>query len=118
VQQEKVLQKKVRQENSGRKSAIEKLWQENHSRKSAAEKPWQKKVLQKNRGRKSATEKPQQKKCCRKTVTEKSRQQNATRRKRYGFHMCSVELMNLVEVFPCKYVGCPLGSLGILVELI
>jgi hypothetical protein len=31
----------------------------------------------------------------------------------YGFHMCSVESMNLVEGFPCKYVGFPLGSLGI-----
>jgi hypothetical protein len=34
----------------------------------------------------------------------------------YGFHMCSVESMNLVEGFPCKYVGFPLGSLGLVVE--
>jgi hypothetical protein len=32
--------------------------------------------------------------------------------------MCSVEFMNLVEGFPCKSVGCPLGSLGFVVELI
>jgi hypothetical protein len=36
--------------------------------------------------------------------------------KRYGFHMCSVELMNLVEGLPCKSIGCPLGSLGLVVE--
>ena len=36
----------------------------------------------------------------------------------YGFHMCSVELMNLVESFPCKSIGFPLGSLGLAVELI
>ena len=35
----------------------------------------------------------------------------------YGFHMCSVEFMNLVEGFPCKFVGRPLESLGLVVEL-
>jgi hypothetical protein len=38
--------------------------------------------------------------------------------KRYSFHMCSVEFMNWVEGFPCKSIGCRLGSLGLVVELI
>jgi hypothetical protein len=38
--------------------------------------------------------------------------------KMYGFHMCSVEFMNLVKGFPSKSIGCPLGSLGLDVELI
>jgi hypothetical protein len=42
----------------------------------------------------------------------------ATRIKIYGFHMCSVESMNLVEGLACKSVGYPLGSLGLVVELI
>jgi hypothetical protein len=50
-------------------------------------------------------------------VTEKTWQNNATRRKRYGFHMCSVEFMNLVEGFPCKSIEFPLGSSGLVVEL-
>ena len=54
-------------------------------------------------------------------MAENSQLQNHGRRtlqeeKRYGFHMCSVELMNLVEGFPCKFVGCPLGILGLDVE--
>jgi hypothetical protein len=36
----------------------------------------------------------------------------------YGFHMCSVEFMNLVEGFPYKYVGFPFSSLGIVGELV
>jgi hypothetical protein len=61
-------------------------------------------------------------------VTKKSRQQirnnktAATKRykkkKGYGFHMCSVEFMNQVDGFPCKYVGFPLGRLWLDVELI
>jgi hypothetical protein len=94
----------VRQEN-----VVGKVRQKKCGRKIAAGK-----VRQKNRGRKSAAGKSRQK--VRKSAAEKSRQQNATRRKRYGFHMCSVELMNLVEGFPCKSVGCPLGSLGLVVE--
>ena len=39
-------------------------------------------------------------------------------KKGYGFHMCSVEFMNQFEIFPCKYVGFPLGSLWLAVELI
>jgi hypothetical protein len=89
----------VRQKNRGKKSVAGKSRQENRNRKSAVGKLWQE-----NRGRKSATKKPQQ--------------QNATRRKMYGFHMCSVEFMNQVEGLPCKYVGCPLGSLWLAVELI
>jgi hypothetical protein len=38
--------------------------------------------------------------------------------KSYGFHMCVVEYMNLVEGLPCKSIGCPLGSLGLVVKLI
>jgi hypothetical protein len=38
--------------------------------------------------------------------------------KMYGFHMCSVEFMNLVEGFPCKSIGCNPRSLGLVVELI
>jgi hypothetical protein len=38
--------------------------------------------------------------------------------KMYGFHMCSVEFMNLVEGLPYKSVGFPLGSLWLVVELI
>jgi hypothetical protein len=60
--------------------------------------------------------KSRQKMCDRKTAKEKVQQQNATRRKMYGFHMFSVELMNLVEGFPCKFVGCPLGILRLVVE--
>jgi hypothetical protein len=64
-----------------------------------------------------------QKKCGRKIAAVDSRQQNAAterykKKKRYGSHMCSVEFMNQVEGFPCKYVGCPLGSLWLVVELI
>jgi regulator of replication initiation timing len=104
------------QEKCGRKIATK------NSRKSVAEKCGRKmrkkkcrrkiaagKVWQKNRAKKCAD---------REIIVGKSRQQNATRRKRYGFHMCSVEFMNLVEGFPCKSVGCPLGSLGLVVELI
>ena len=76
------------------------------------------KSRQKNRGKKSVIEKLQPKNHSNIIVVAKSRQQNATRRKRYGFHMCSVEFMNLVEGFPCKFVGCPLGSLGLVVEFI
>jgi hypothetical protein len=76
------------------------------------------KVRQKNHGRKSATEKPWQKKCGKKITTANLQQQNATRRKMYGFHMCSGESMNMVEGFPCKSVGCPLGILGLAIELI
>jgi hypothetical protein len=65
------------------------------------------------------SEKLQHKNCGTKIAVVDSRQQNATRRKKgYGFHMCSVECMNQVEGFPCKYVGCPLGSLWLVVELI
>jgi hypothetical protein len=38
--------------------------------------------------------------------------------KKYGFHMCSVEFMNLVEGFPSKYVGFPVGISRLVVELI
>jgi len=51
-------------------------------------------------------------------MAAKPQQVNATRRKRYGFRMCSVESMNLVEGFPCNSIGFPLGSLGLVVELI
>jgi hypothetical protein len=51
-------------------------------------------------------------------MATKLRKQNATRRKMYGFHMCIIESMNLVEVFPCKSVGCSLESLGLAIELI
>jgi regulator of replication initiation timing len=85
--------------------------------KSAAEKVRQKSVAKKC-GRKITTEKVRQEKCVTEKPAKNPRQQNATRRKRYGFHMCSVEFMNLVEGFPCKSVGCPLGSLGLVVELI
>jgi hypothetical protein len=87
----------VRQENHGRKRETEKLWQKKCGRKITAGN-----MRQKNRGRKSAA--------------EKSQQQNATRRKMYGCHMCCLELMNLVEGFPCKSVGCSLESLGLVVE--
>jgi hypothetical protein len=117
--------RKVWQEKCGKKSVAGKVWQKKCGRKSVEEKCGRKrKVWQKKcGGRKSVAEKVRQEKCgkvrikkpCRKGA-EKSRQQNATRRKRYGFHMCSVELMNLVEGFPCKSVGCPLGSLGLVVE--
>jgi hypothetical protein len=30
--------------------------------------------------------------------------------------MCSVESMNLVEIFPYKSIGFPLGSLGLVLE--
>jgi len=36
----------------------------------------------------------------------------------YGFDICSVEFLNLVEGFPCKYIVFPLGSLGFVVDLI
>jgi hypothetical protein len=73
--------------------------------------------------RKSAAEKPQQKKCDRKITAVDLQQQNCgkkcyKKKKGYGFHMCSVEFMNQVEGFPCKNVGCPLGSLWLVVELI
>jgi hypothetical protein len=67
---------------------------------------------------KIAAKKMWQKKCSRKIVAVKPRQWNATRRKRYGFHMCSVESMNMVEGLPCKAVGYPLVSLGLVVESI
>jgi hypothetical protein len=106
---------KVRQEKCGRKTTAKKC-----GRKIVAAKV-KKKVWQKNSKencRKSAAKSAARKsRRGRKSVTEKSRLQNATRRKRYGFHMCSVELMNLVEGFPCKSVGCPLGSLGLVVDL-
>jgi hypothetical protein len=51
-------------------------------------------------------------------VEEKLWKNNATIRKRYGFHMCSVESMNLVEGLLHKSVGFPHGSLGIGEELI
>jgi hypothetical protein len=95
----KIMATKVRQKNRGKKSVAEKSRQEKCDRKIVATK-----VQQKNHGKKSAE--------------KKSRQQNATRRKRYGFHMYSVESMNLVEGLPCKYIVCPLGSLGLVVELI
>jgi hypothetical protein len=68
------------------------------------EKPWQK-----NRGRKITAADSWHQNHGNKTLQEE---------KMYGFHMCSVEFMNLVEGFPCKSVGCPLGSLGLVVELI
>jgi hypothetical protein len=94
--------KKVWQEKCGRKIAEEKVWKEKYDRKRTVEK--------------SQQEKCDRKKCDKKTTTKNVRQQNATRRKMYGFHMCSVELMNIFEGFPCKYVGFPLGSLGFFVE--
>jgi hypothetical protein len=97
----------VQQEKCGRKIAGKIC-----GRKSAAEKSVEK-VRQKKCGRKSVAEKSWQK-----NRQQKSRQQMLQEEKRYGFHMCSVEFMNLVEGFPCKYVGCPLGSLGLVVELI
>jgi hypothetical protein len=77
-------------------------------------------VRQKNHGRKSAV---WQKYRDRKIVVVVLWQQNYGRKtlqeeKMYGFHICSVEFFNLVEGFPCKYVGFPLGSLGLVVELI
>jgi hypothetical protein len=61
--------------------------------------------------------------CGRKISAVELRQQNHNNRtlqeeKMYGFYMCSVEFMNLVEGLPCKFVGFPLGSLGLVVELI
>jgi hypothetical protein len=103
-----VRQKIHGKENYDKKSAAEKSQQENCDRKSVQEKCGKKSVAEKlrqeNHGRKSAAEKPHQ--------------QNATRTKRYGFHMCSVEFINQVEGFTCKYVGCPLRSLWLVVELI
>jgi hypothetical protein len=63
-----------------------------------------------------------QKNHSRKSAVEKSLQQNRGNRmlqeeKMYGSHMCSVEFMNQVEGFPYKYVGFPLGSLWLVVEL-
>jgi hypothetical protein len=119
----KIVAGKVRQKKCGRKSATEKLWQEKCGRKSVVGKVWQKKC-----GRKIVAGKVWQEKCSKKSVTknhgngfavEKPRQQNsATRKKGYGFHMCTVEFMNEVEGLPCKYVGCPLESLWLVVELI
>jgi hypothetical protein len=99
------------------------MWQKKCGRKIMQ----QKNAAEKTRGRKSAAEKVRQKnaaeKVQRKIAVAESRQQNRGSRtlqeeKRYGFHMCSVEFMNLVEGFPCKSVGFPLGSLGLVVELI
>jgi hypothetical protein len=64
-----------------------------------------------------------QKKCGRKIVAGKVSRKNhdnitLQEEKRYGSHMCSVEFMNQVEGLPCKYVGCPIGSLWLVVELI
>jgi hypothetical protein len=87
------------------------VWKKNRGRKSAVGKSWQEKCSMKG-----VVEKRQQKKCSKKTAAEKSWQQNTTRKKMYGFHMCSVELMNLVEGFLYKPIGCPLGSLRLVVE--
>jgi hypothetical protein len=76
------------------------------------------KTRQEKCSRKSEGEKSRKKTCGRKIVAAKPWQHNGTRRKRYGFHMCSVEYMNLVEGLPCKSVRFPLGSLGLVVELI
>jgi hypothetical protein len=118
----------VQKENCDRKSGVEKVWQEKCVRKSVKGKLWKekcsKKVRHKNHSRKSAAEKPQQKKCGRK-ITRQWIYDNKTvatecykRKKMYGSHMCSVEFMNQIEGFPCKYVGCPLGSLWVAIELI
>jgi hypothetical protein len=66
------------------------------------------KVQQKNRGRKSAAKTSRQQIHDNITLQEEN--------KRYGFHMCIVELMNLVEGLPRKSVGFPIGSLGLVVE--
>jgi hypothetical protein len=101
------LQEKLRNKNCGRKSVAEKVWQLKCDRKSVAKKSQQEKC-----GRKTAAEKVRQKNRGSGFTAAKLQQQNATRRKkRYGSHMCSVEFMNQVESFPCKYVGFPLGSL-------
>jgi hypothetical protein len=124
----KIVEEKVRKENCGKKSVNKHA--EACSRKSVVGKVWQKTC-----GRKTVEEKSQQEKCgteiekicSRKVVARKImevdlRQQNYGKRtlqekKRYGSHMCSVEFMNQVEGFPCKYVGFPLGSLWLAVEL-
>jgi hypothetical protein len=72
------------------------------------------KVRQKNRSRKSVAGKSWQWIRCSKTATT----ERYKKKKMYGSHMCSVEFMNQVEGFPCKYVGCPLGSLWLVVQLI
>jgi hypothetical protein len=63
-----------------------------------------------------------QEKCGRKITAGKVRQKNRrnkTLQKEKGMvFMCSVEFMNLGEGLPSKSVGCPLGSLGLVVELI
>jgi hypothetical protein len=100
---------KLQQKNCGRKSATGKVRNKKCSRKIVAGKVWQK-----NRNTKSVAEKSQQKNRGRKTMETK----HYKKKKRYGSHMCSVELMNQVEVFPCKYVGFPLGILWLAVELI
>jgi hypothetical protein len=115
VWQKKCAAEKVRQKKCGRKSEkAEKVWQKKCGRKSVAEKCGRKSVAEKS------AEKVRQKKCGKKS--QKNQQNRGSRmlqeEKRYGFHMCSVEFMNLVEGFPCKSVGCPLGSLGLVVELI
>jgi hypothetical protein len=101
---EKSVEEKVRQKKCGRKIMAGKLWQ-------------------KKCGRKIAVEKVRQEKCGRKIVAGKVWQKNRGSRtlqeeKRYGFHMCSVEFMNLVEGFLCKSVGFPIASLGLVVQLI
>jgi hypothetical protein len=117
---EKSAAEKVRQEKlCSRKSATKKLW-----KKSAAGKVCSKKIAEKKKcGRKTAAEKVRQ--CGRKIEKWQWIHGNKTaatecykKKKRYGSHMCSVEFMNQVEGFPCKYVGCPLGSLWLVVELI
>jgi hypothetical protein len=105
---------KVRQEKCDRKIALGKLWKKNCDRKSVEEKSQHEKC-----SRKTATEKVRQKNCGSGFTTAIPWKKKTTRRKkRYGSHMCSAEFINQVEGFPCKYVGCPLGSLWLLVELI
>jgi hypothetical protein len=113
---------KVRQKKCGRKSAAEKVRQKKCGRKSAEKVQQEKKKC----GRKSAAGKVRQKKCSRKMAekwqwirgSKTAATERYKKKKRYGSHMCSVEFMNQVEGFPCKYVGCPLGSLWLVVELI
>jgi hypothetical protein len=98
----------VRQEKCGKKITVGKVRQKKCSKKIMAGKVWQKKC-----GRKSTAEKPRQENRGKKSATTE-----CYKKKRYGFHMCSVDLMNQVDGLSCKYVGCPLGSLWIVVELI
>jgi hypothetical protein len=105
------------QKKCGRKTVTKKVLQKKCIRKSAAGKVWKKSVGK--CGRKTVAEKV----CSRKIIVVDLRQQNHGKKtlqeeKKYGSHMCSVEFMNQFEGFPCKYVGCPLGSLWIVVELI